>query len=186
MKKVISILIAALMSAASLAQVKVSHASVNPKMSELFDELTKLGRAPMVTKRGGMEQWDNPTQLEYTVRPWFRPDLWYSRQRKEEPLAQQLLAAIDSIALKFTNYQQDCFYQYNYGVTFGGFTPDILKCYASHIPETYSIQAQPAEHGFHFLFLETRGSEWVPLEFLKLKSFVNGKKTYFEGMAPKE
>lgn len=372
MKKVISIMIAALMSAASSAQVKVSHASVNPEMSKLFDELTKLGRAPMVTKRGGMEQWDNPTQLEYTVRLWFRPDLWYSRRRKEEPrvldsllraektsfekqvkairrtldklakeaqdkslydnhksgkdtiyyalnlshdttrvyklqednhtyynsdefldfvlesakqegtfeghlsytvslprkeysttsdvyswkrmkadiarlfdehgishrnalwqhdmvysdsiwdngwsewiglgtygdwahgkaglteasiyslpeeqepLAQQLLAAIDSIALKFTNYQQDCFYQYNYGVTFGGFTPDILKCYASHIPETYSIQAQPADHGFHFLILETRGSEWVPLEFLKLKSFVNGKKTYFEGMAPKK
>lgn len=365
-------MIAALMSAASMAQVKVSHASVNPEMSKLFEELTQLGRAPMVQKTGGMGQWGNPPRLNYSVRLWFRPDLWYSRQRKEEPsvldsllraektsfekqvkairrtldklakeaqdkslydnhksgkdtiyyaltlshdttrvhkqqegkrtyyysdeflnfslesgkqegtfeghlsytvslprvnlgatsdlyswhslkediarlmdehgvghrdalwqhdmaysdsiwdngwsewislgtygdwahgkaglteasiyslpeeqepLAQQLLAAIDSIALKFTNYQQDCFYQYNYGVTFGGFTPDILKCYASHIPETYSIQAQPAEHGFHFLILETRGSEWVPLEFLKLKSFVNGKKTYFEGMAPKK
>jgi hypothetical protein len=38
----------------------------------------------------------------------------------------------------------------------------------------------------HFLVLETRGVEWVPLEWYSLKSFVNGKKTYFEGMAPKE
>ena len=85
MKKVMSILIAALMSAASMAQVKVSHASVNPEMSELFEELTQLGRAPMVQKTGGMGQWGNPPQLNYSVWLWFRPDLWYSRQRKEEP-----------------------------------------------------------------------------------------------------
>ena len=54
MKKVISIIMAALMSAASSAQVKVSHASVNPEMSKLFEELTQLGRAPMVQKTGGM------------------------------------------------------------------------------------------------------------------------------------
>ena len=34
-------MIAALMSAASSAQVKVSHASVNPEMSRLFEELTQ-------------------------------------------------------------------------------------------------------------------------------------------------
>ena len=80
-----SILIAALMSAASSAQVKVSQASVNPEMSKLFEELTQLGRAPMVQKTGGMGQWGNPPQLNYSVWLWFRPDLWYSRQRKEEP-----------------------------------------------------------------------------------------------------
>ena len=85
MKKVILIIMAALMSATSVAQVKVSHSSVNPKMSELFDELTQLGRAPRVQKTGGMEQWGNLQQLHYSVRLWFRPDLWYSRQRKEEP-----------------------------------------------------------------------------------------------------
>ena len=85
MKKVISIMIVALMSAASMAQVKVSHASVNPKMSKLFEELTQLGRAPMVQKTGGMGQWGNPPRLNYSVWLWFRPDLWYSRQRKEEP-----------------------------------------------------------------------------------------------------
>ena len=89
MKKIISILIAVLMSAASSAQVKVSHASVNPEMSKLFEELTQLGRAPMVQKTGGMGQWGNPPRLNYSVRLWFRPDLWYSRQRKEEPSAEK-------------------------------------------------------------------------------------------------
>ena len=85
MKKVTLFLIAALVNAASLAQVKEDRSSVNPKMSELFDQLTELGRAPMVLKRGGMSHWGNPRQLEYSVRLWFRPDLWYSKKRKEDP-----------------------------------------------------------------------------------------------------
>lgn len=365
-----SILIAALMSAASMAQVKVSHSSVNPEMSKLFEELTQLGRAPMVQKTGGMGQWGNPPQLNYSVRLWFRPDLWYSRQRKEEPsvldsllraektsfekqvkairrtldklakeaqdkslydnhksgkdtiyyalnlshdttraykfqagnrtyynsdeflefslesgkqegtfeghlsytvslprvslgatsdmyswqslrddisrlmdehgvshrdalwqhdmaysdsiwekessdwigmgyvgdhnnagltevtiysvpednkpLAELLLAKTDSLAQKFADQLQGFYYQYNYGVTFESFTPQILNTYAPDTPAGNSIQVQHADGGFHFLVLQTRGVEWVPLEFLKLKSFVNGKKTYFEGMAPKE
>ena len=370
MKKVISIMIAALMSAASMAQVKVSHSSVNPEMSELFEELTQLGKAPTVQKTGGMGQWGNPPQLNYSVRLWFRPDLWYSRRRKEEPrvldsllraektsfekqvkairrtldklakeaqdkslydnqksgkdtiyyamnlshdttrvyklqednhtyynsdefldfvlesakqegtfeghlcytvslprvnlgatsdlyswhslkediarlmdehgvghrdalwqhdmaysdsiweeghsewfskgwagdhdnaglteatiysvpeankpLADRLLAKTDSLAQKYTAQLQGYYYQYNYGVSFDGFTSEMLRTFAPNSPSGNSIYVQHADGRYHFLVLETRGVEWVPLEFLKLKSFVNGKKTYFEGMAPKK
>lgn len=110
----------------------------------------------------------------------------YSLPEEQKQLAQQLLSQIDSLALKFTEKRQECYYQYNYGVTFNGFTPQILSSYASHIPETKSIQAQAADHGFHFLILETRGAEWIPLEYLSLKSFINGEKTYFDGMEPKK
>lgn len=110
----------------------------------------------------------------------------YSVPEADKPLAEQLLAKIDSLALKFTEKRQECYYQYNYGVTFNGFTPQMLTCYASHIPETNSIQVQAADRGFHFLLLETRGAEWIPLEYLSLKSFINGEKTYFEGMKPKK
>ena len=110
----------------------------------------------------------------------------YSLSEEQEPLARQLLSQIDSLAQKFTEKQQECYYQYNYGVTFNGFTPQILACYASHIPMTNSIQVHAADHGFQFLLLETRGAEWIPAEFLSLKSIINGKKTYFEGMKPKK
>lgn len=106
----------------------------------------------------------------------------YSLPEEQEPLAGQMLSAIDSLVQSFTDKQQDCYYQYHYNTTFGGFTPQILTCYNSRIPETNSIRAQAEDHGFHFLILETRGSEWIPLEYLSLKSFVNGKKTYFDGI----
>lgn len=39
---------------------------------------------------------------------------------------------------------------------------------------------EDANHGYHFLILNTRGVEWIPTEWLTLKSFINGKKEYFE------
>ena len=110
----------------------------------------------------------------------------YSLPEEQEPLAQQLLAAIDSLALKFTNCRQERYYQYNYGVTFNGFTPQILICHPRHMSETNSIRAEAADHGFHFLILGTRGAEWIPTEWFSLKSIINGEKTYFDGMEPKK
>lgn len=109
----------------------------------------------------------------------------YSLTEDQKPLARQLLAAIDSLALKFTNCPQDRYYEYHYGVTLGGFNSSMLACYAHHMSETNSIQVHCADHGFHFLILETRGAEWIPTEWFSLKSFINGKKVYLEGMEPK-
>ena len=104
----------------------------------------------------------------------------YSVPEDNKLLAEELLASIDSLVQKFTDQLQECYYQYNYGTTFDGFTPQILNTFAPSTPAGNSIQIQHADRGFHFLVLQTRGVEWVPLEFLKLKSFVNGKKVYFD------
>lgn len=104
----------------------------------------------------------------------------FSLTEDQKPLAQQLLAAIDSLALKFTNCRQDQYYEYHYGVTLGRLNSLMLACYAYRMPETNSIRVQAVDHGFHFLILNTRGVEWIPTEWLTLKSFINGKKEYFE------
>ena len=108
----------------------------------------------------------------------------YSLTEDQKPLAQQLLAAIDSLALKFTNCPQDRYYEYHYGVTLGGINSSMLAVYAHHISETNSIRVQAAGHGYHFLILNTRGAEWIPTEWYRLKSIINGEKTYFDGMKP--
>ena len=110
----------------------------------------------------------------------------YSLTEDQEPLAQQLLATIDSLAQKFTNCRQDQYYEYHYGVTLGGINPSMLSVYSHRISETNSIRVQAADHGFHFLILNTRGAEWIPTEWYRLKSIINGKKVYFEDLMPKE
>jgi len=106
----------------------------------------------------------------------------YSLTEDQKPLAQQLLAAIDSLALKFTNSWQDRYYEYNYGTSFEGRQSPMLSVYARQISETNSIRVQAADHGYHFLILNTRGAEWMPTEWYRLKSIINGKKTYIEGI----
>ena len=110
----------------------------------------------------------------------------YSLTEDQKQLAQQLLAAIDSMALRFTNSRQSRYYEYHYGASFERGPSIMLAVFTRHISETNSIQVRVADHGYHFLILNTRGAEWIPTEWYSLKSFVNGKKTYFEGMAPKE
>lgn len=106
----------------------------------------------------------------------------YTLKEDQEALAQQLLAAVDSLALKFTNSRQDRYYEYHYGTSFQGSQSPILAVYTRRISETNSIRVQAADHGFHFLILNTRGAEWIPTEWYRLKSIINGKKTYIEGI----
>ena len=110
----------------------------------------------------------------------------YSLTEDQKQLAQQLLAAIDNMALRFTNSRQSRYYEYHYGASFEKGPSIMLAVFTRHISETNSIQVRTANHGYHFLVLNTRGVEWIPTEWYSLKSFVNGKKTYFESMAPKE
>lgn len=104
----------------------------------------------------------------------------YSLTEDQKPLAQQLLAAIDSMALRFTNSRQSRYYEYYYGASFEGNPSTMLAVYSRHISETSSIQVREADHSYYFLILNTRGVEWIPTEWFRLKSFINGKKEYYE------
>ena len=110
----------------------------------------------------------------------------YSLTEDQEPLARQLLAAVDSLALKFTNSRQDRYYEYHYGTSFQGSQSPMLAVYNRHIAEANTIRVQAVDHGFHFLILNTRGAEWIPTEWLTLKSIINGEKVYIKGMEPKK
>lgn len=104
-----------------------------------------------------------------------------------EPLAKQLLAAIDSMVLKYTDCPQKLSYQYNYGTTFEGFTEMIVLIRDAVNPVFYYIiEIRHNEFGYHFLIAQTNGTLWVPLYWPSLKTIVNGEKTYFKGMKPKE
>ena len=44
----------------------------------------------------------------------------------------------------------------------------------------HGIYCAADEQGFYFLVTKTQGALWIPKEFTKLKSMVNGKKEYYE------
>lgn len=81
MKKTTILVILALVCAVTQAQ-----GQMNPKTSQLFEELTAMGKSPFgrerpsIIKRGGMDRYGNTPQMEYTLHLFYRPDLIRGRK----------------------------------------------------------------------------------------------------------
>lgn len=114
----------------------------------------------------------------------------YTVPRDKEQQAQQLFHAFDSLAQKVTIYKQDFYFRYNYKTTLydNRLWLSILNCYTeqNNQRECYSVDVAYDDFGFHFIIAQTRGIEWVPRNWPSIKTFVNGEKTYFKGMKPKD
>ena len=50
----------------------------------------------------------------------------------------------------------------------------------------YYLCLMKDKEGFHILSLKNKGERWVPKDWQKLESYINGKITYLKGMEPKE
>lgn len=113
----------------------------------------------------------------------------YTVPRDKEQLAQQVFHTLDSLAQKVTNYKQDFYFRYNYHTTlFNRMWESILNCYTEPNNQRgcYSMDMAYDDYGFHFIITQTRGVEWVPQNWPSIKTFINGEKTYFKGMKPKD
>lgn len=112
----------------------------------------------------------------------------YTVPREQPQLATQLLAAIDSMALRFTDCEQDMFFQYYYNVSiYDPLFEPILYCHdvKDAVRGSFALSICCDDMGFHFVVTRTRGTQWVPRNWPCIKSFVNGETTYFKGMKPK-
>ena len=52
------------------------------------------------------------------------------------------------------------------------------------VPNDHQIYVGTDIYGYYVLVLDTKGCMWLPREWSRLKSFVNGKKTYHKGLKP--
>ena len=111
---------------------------------------------------------------------------------EQEQKAWQILHQIDSIAQKFTDGNHDYLYRYKYNINFKDpywlplLWEPILSCFPLSEAEYYSISVRNDRFGFHFAITQTDGVEWIPSNWPNIKSFDNGKITYFKGMEIQE
>ena len=113
----------------------------------------------------------------------------YTIPRDKEQLTQQVFHTLDSLAQKVANCKQDFYFRYNYHTTlFNRMWESILNCYTEPNNQRgcYSIDMAYDDFGFHFIIAQTRGVEWLPQNWPSIKTFINGEKTYFKGMKPKD
>ena len=105
---------------------------------------------------------------------------------EQEEKARRLYDEISRMALRFTEGNLDVMYRYNYLPFEDSFWGAIMACYTLDETQSYTIDMRRNESGFHFVITQTNGMEWFPAGWSSIKSFVNGKVTFFKGMKPKE
>ena len=104
---------------------------------------------------------------------------------EQEEKARQFYDEISRMALLFTEGNLDVLYHYNYLTFDESYWGEILTCYYDETT-SYSINMRRNELGFHFVIANTNGMEWFPVDWPSIKTFINGKVSYFKGMKPKK
>lgn len=105
--------------------------------------------------------------------------------REQEEKAHRLFDEISRMAQRFTEGNQDVKYRYQYLTFDESYWGAILTGYYDEATSC-SINMRENESGFHFVIANTTGMEWFPVDWPSIKTFVNGKVSYFKGMKPKK
>ena len=100
--------------------------------------------------------------------------------------ADTLYKQLVSLAYNYVNSHPEQFYEYLFTSRFSlhNFIT-VVESHSYHEDNNYYLGQTADENGFHLFLLTNKGDLWVPRDFQKLKSYINGKVTYLKGMEPK-
>ena len=100
--------------------------------------------------------------------------------------AKALYKQLDSLSLAYVNQHPEQPYIYKYSKDYSFFNiEEILNGLRHHGSDDYSLRSYSDPDGFYILSLTTKGDIWIPSDWPKLKSWINGKRVYLKGKAPK-
>ena len=103
-----------------------------------------------------------------------------------EAEAKALYKQLDSLSLAYVNQHPEQPYIYNYSKGYSFYNiEEIVRGLRYHGSYEYSLRIFYGPNGFYILSLTTKGDIWIPSDWAKLKSWINGKKVYLKGMKPK-
>lgn len=111
---------------------------------------------------------------------YFIPDKYRSE-------AEELFRQLNSLALAYVNQHPEQRYVYSHSTSFPQSALLYIVCgVRGDHDDTYCLESSRDEDGFYILSLTTKGDMWVPNDWSKLKSWINGKKVYLKGREPKK
>ena len=102
--------------------------------------------------------------------------------------AEAIYQQLDSLAYDYVNSHPEQLYSYNYTRRFPYLNlKDIVTGYNFKDDKEYYLSCMCDKDGnYHILTLNTKGELWIPRDWQKLKSYINGKRVYLKGMEPKK
>lgn len=106
---------------------------------------------------------------------------------QHEAEAKALYRQIDSLAHNFVDSHPEQYYTYTFSSDFRyGNLRDMVLGQDFKDDSNYSLKALADDTGFYILSINTKGELWIPRDWPRLKSYVNGEMEYLKGMKPKE
>lgn len=108
---------------------------------------------------------------------------------KEEKDVRTIYTSLDSITYDYINRHPEQLYKYEF-IPLDIIQDHLLRelvngrMWTTNLNNKYALAFAMTEDGFHILSIFTQREQWIPAEWPKLKSWVNGKKTYLKGMKP--
>ena len=106
---------------------------------------------------------------------------------QHEAEAKALYRQIDSLAHSYVDSHPEQYYTYTFSSDFRyGNLRDMVLGQDFKDDSNYSLKALADDNGFYILSINTKGELWIPRDWPRLKSYVNGERVYLKGMKPKE
>ena len=107
--------------------------------------------------------------------------------KKYETEANALYQRLDSLAYGYISAHPEQSYVYQFTAShFPVNLSDVVYGVKYKGSDEYDLSFMVTQEGFHILTLTSKGERWIPREWWKLKSYINGEKIYLKGMEPKE
>lgn len=106
---------------------------------------------------------------------------------QHEAEAKALYRQIDSLAHSYVDSHPEQYYTYTFSSDFRyGNLRDMLRGQDIKGDASYEVKALADDTGFYILSINTKGELWIPRDWPRLKSYINGEMVYQKGMKPKE
>ena len=106
-------------------------------------------------------------------------------QREAE--AKALYRQLDSLAHSYVDSHPEQYYTYTFSSDFRyGNLRDMVLGQDFKDDSNYSLKALADDTGFYILSINTKGELWIPRDWPRLKSYINGERVYLKGIKPKE
>ncbi len=147
-----------------------------------FDDEVGKGLMYKVTTRSSPESEENLHTGLTTGSHYFIPVRY-------EAEATALCHRLYSLALDYVNSHPGQLYNYKFMPShfpYPGNLYEVVQADDWMGSNGYFLCLMKDKEGFHILSLKNKGERWVPKDWQKLESYINGEKVYLKGMEPKE
>lgn len=127
-------------------------------------------------------------QSDYTSKHYgLTTGTCYFIPKQHEAETKALYKQLDSLAYNYVEHHPEQYYHYTFTSDFSYWKlSNMIRGLNIEGDSDYELKTYADNNGYYILSINTMGELWIPKDWQKLKSYINGERTYLKGMKQKE